>query len=84
MKPYLHAKCGVCVLQLLSLASDPKEEEKEEQEFGKITFMNITHILHQITSIFMGLIFMVIFTLILVDVELKRKVKIGISLCMVE
>ena len=36
----------------------------------KITFMNISHILHQITSKFLqGLIFMVIFTLILLDVD---------------
>ena len=49
MKPYLHAKFEVSLLQ-----PDPEEEEKEEHEkFGKIAFMNNTHILHQITSKFL-------------------------------
>ena len=67
MKPYRHAKFEVCVRYgyWVSLLQPDYEKEKEREEhcdFVKITFT--AYIVHQIT-----LILMVIFTLMLIDVD---------------
>ena len=56
---------GATVLEFRFFNQIAKKKKKK-------TFMNITQILHEITSkLFWGLIFMVIFTLMLLDVELN-------------